>query len=196
MTHDDSFDGSVDARGAADKSECVRRSVLRGAVVLGAVGVGGALSFIGGGSSGSASLISARGTTPVAGTGAAAAPAGAAPAGAAPAGAAPAAGAPAGARAAKGRLVGPASKIPVGGGAIFDKAQVVVTQPTAGVYKAFDAMCTHEKCILAEVADGTINCACHGGKFSITDGSAVQIPPIDPLPPKTVTVAGGKVYVA
>lgn len=184
MTHDDSSDGFVDSPGAADKSECVRRSVLRGAVVLGAVGAGGALSFIGGGSSrSSASLTSAA-----APAGAAAAPAAAAPA------AAGAAAAPAAAAGAKKKALGPVTAIPVGGGVIYEKAQTVVTQPTAGVYKAFDAMCTHEKCILADVSGGTINCACHGGKYSITDGSVVKIPPVAPLAPKTVAVEAGKVY--
>lgn len=91
--------------------------------------------------------------------------------------------------------LGPASAIPVGGGVIYDKAKVVVTQPTAGVYKAFDATCTHQKCLLASVKGGTINCACHGGKYSITDGSAVHLPAKTPLPPRTVTVTGGNVSV-
>ena len=183
MTHDDSLDGAVDDGGAAVKSECVRRSVLRGAVVLGAVGIGGALSRVGASSSGAASLTSAQGSTPATGTGASAAPA--------------SGGAVTGATnvAKKGRSLGPASKVPVGGGVIFQKAQVVVTQPTAGVFKAFDAMCTHQKCLVTEVTGGTINCPCHGAKFSITDGTVVSFFPItDDLPAKgTVTVAGGKV---
>lgn len=183
MTPDNSPESAVDARGAADKSECVRRSVLRGAVVLGAVGIGGALSRVGAGSSSiaSPSFASAQGSAPVTGTGAAAAPA--------------SGGTKVGGGAKKGRSLGPASAVTVGGGVIFKAAQVVVTQPTAGVYKAFDATCTHQKCLLANVAGGTINCACHRSGFSITDGSAVAPPAIDPLPAKTVTVAGGKLFV-
>lgn len=186
MTHDDSPDTAVDARDAADKPECVRRSVLRGAVVLGAVAVGGGLSRLGSGSSSSdASLASAESSTPVTGTGAAAAPAGGAAA------------APAsrGTGAKKGRALGLASKVPVGGGVIYGAAKVVVTQPTAGVYKAFSATCTHQQCLLADVSGGTINCACHGGAFAIADGSAVKFPAIDPLPVKTVTVVGDKLIV-
>lgn len=181
MIDDDSPDRAVDAGRAADKPECVRRSVLRGGVVLGAVAIGGALSRIGAGPSGAASL--SANSTPTTGTGAP--PVKATPVKAAAPGTAP-----------KGKAVGLASKIPVGGGVIFAKAAVVVTQPTAGEYKAFTANCTHEKCLLADVSDGTINCACHGGKFSITDGSAVQFPAIDPLTAKTVTVAGGKLIVS
>ena len=96
-----------------------------------------------------------------------------------------------------GKAVGLASQVPVGGGMIFPKAQVVVTQPTAGEFKAFDANCTHQACLVVEVADGTINCACHGAKFSITDGSNTTFFPItDPLRPKSVTVSGGKIIVA
>jgi nitrite reductase/ring-hydroxylating ferredoxin subunit len=109
--------------------------------------------------------------------------------------AAPAAAAPAGTGARAGAPLGPAKAIPVGGGVIYEKEKVVVTQPTAGVYKGFDAMCTHQKCLLAEVKGGTINCACHGAKFSITDGSVVKPPAPDPLPPKNVTVTGGQVSV-
>jgi len=112
---------------------------------------------------------------------------------AAPAPAAPAAAAPSRTGARAGAPLGPASAIPVGGGVIYEKAKVVVTQPTAGVYKGFDATCTHQKCLLADVQGGTINCACHGAKYSITDGSVVKPPATEPLPPRKVTVAGGNV---
>src|SRR5918994_4238548 len=75
--------------------------------------------------------------------------------------------------------------IPVGGGKIFPDAQAVVTQPKSGEFKAFTAVCTHQMCIVAEVAE-TINCNCHGSKFSITDGSVVTGPAPSPLPAKTV----------
>ncbi|MCW2787489.1 MAG: Rieske (2Fe-2S) protein [Marmoricola sp.] len=68
------------------------------------------------------------------------------------------------------------SEIPVGGGKIFTDDQVVVTQPTAGVFKAFSAVCTHQGCILSSVASGRIDCGCHGSEFSIVDGHNVQGP--------------------
>jgi nitrite reductase/ring-hydroxylating ferredoxin subunit len=68
------------------------------------------------------------------------------------------------------------SDIPEGGGAIFADQKVVVTQPTAGEFKAFSAVCTHQSCLLANVSDGTVNCSCHGSKFSIEDGSNVAGP--------------------
>jgi Rieske Fe-S protein len=42
---------------------------------------------------------------------------------------------------------------------------------------------------VATVTD-TINCDCHGGKFSIEDGSVVGGPALAPLRSETVTVQG------
>ena len=87
------------------------------------------------------------------------------------------------------------SDIPTGGGTIFAAAQTVITQPKAGEFKAFTAVCTHQQCIVADVTD-TINCNCHGSKFSITDGSVVNPPAQTPLAAKKVTVTGETITVA
>ena len=87
------------------------------------------------------------------------------------------------------------SEIPVGSGKIFADAETVITQPTAGEFKAFSSICTHQQCPVAEVTD-TINCKCHGSKFSIADGSVVSPPAETPLAAKTVTVNGDTVSVA
>jgi Rieske Fe-S protein len=55
--------------------------------------------------------------------------------------------------------------VPVGGGLIAAASQIVITQPTAGTFKAFTSICTHQQCPVANVANGTINCDCHGSKF-------------------------------
>ncbi len=79
--------------------------------------------------------------------------------------------------------------IPVGSGKVFPDAKAVITQPKKGEFKAFSAVCTHQGCLVETVTD-TINCPCHGSKYSITDGSVVNPPAPKPLPEKTIKVSG------
>jgi nitrite reductase/ring-hydroxylating ferredoxin subunit len=92
--------------------------------------------------------------------------------------------------------LGATSEVPVGGGKIFTSAKVVVTQPSAGEYKAFSAVCTHAQCIVDQVADGTIDCPCHGSKFSAKDGSVITGPASSPLPSQKISVSSGKISLA
>jgi Rieske Fe-S protein len=88
---------------------------------------------------------------------------------------------------------GPIAKkadVPVGGGKIFKDEKVVITQPTAGDFKAFSAVCTHQGCVVAKVVGQDIDCACHGSKFSLADGSVVNGPATKPLQALKVTASG------
>ena len=95
-----------------------------------------------------------------------------------------------------GEKIGPTSDVPVGGGKIYADQKLVVTQPSGGDFKAFSAICTHQGCLVASVAGGTINCPCHGSKFSIEDGSVQGGPAPSALEAVTVTVKGGEITTA
>jgi Rieske Fe-S protein len=88
------------------------------------------------------------------------------------------------------------SDIAVGGGAIFADQQVVVTQPTTGEFKCFTAICTHQGCLVASVSDGTINCDCHGSKYSIENGDVEEGPATFPLSEVPITVSGDEITFA
>lgn len=80
------------------------------------------------------------------------------------------------------------AQIPVGGGVVLEKLKVVVTQPTAGDYKAFSAVCPHQGCTVGGVADGAITCPCHGSRFDMTTGAVTQGPATKGLEAKGLTV--------
>ncbi|MGQ0625746.1 MAG: Rieske (2Fe-2S) protein [Sporichthyaceae bacterium] len=86
--------------------------------------------------------------------------------------------------------------IEVGGGRIIKGANLVITQPTAGEFKAFTATCTHESTDLNKVSDGLITCPRHGSAFSVTDGSVVRSPAPSPLTAVAITVKNGFISLA
>jgi Rieske Fe-S protein len=88
------------------------------------------------------------------------------------------------------------SEVPVDGGKILTAAEVVVTQPTQGDFKAFSAICTHLGCTVRSIEHGQIVCPCHGSHFSIKNGAVLSGPAPAPLPAKTVSVKGGEISVS
>jgi len=95
-----------------------------------------------------------------------------------------------------GTVLGKTSDIPEGGGKIFKDSGVVVTQPTAGEYKAFSSKCTHQGCAVTGITNGVITCPCHKSEFSVTDGSVKKGPATQALPEQTITVSGDSISLA
>jgi len=85
------------------------------------------------------------------------------------------------------------SEVPVEGGVVFPDPAVVVTQPAAGDIKCFSAVCPHQGCLVASVEANEILCPCHGSLFSAQDGSVIQGPARQGLPPVDIAVEGDSV---
>lgn len=87
------------------------------------------------------------------------------------------------------KAIAKAADVPVGGGTVLKEEKLVVTQPTAGSFRCFTAVCTHQGCLVNKVENGTIDCPCHGSKFKDTDGAVAKGPATRPLAEKKITVA-------
>ncbi|MDX3006783.1 Rieske (2Fe-2S) protein [Kribbella solani] len=176
-----------------------RRTVLRCAAMAALVGAGAPiLAACGGNDTSGTSGGTGTGTAPTGSAPTGSAPTGSAPTGSAPTGSGPTGSGPTGSGPASGTpsaggggtVLGPVSDVPVGGGKVFTDAKVVVTQPTAGQYKGFSAICTHQGNPIGSVENGQIVCPFHNSHFSITDGSPVSGPAATPLPAVNVKVQG------
>lgn len=85
--------------------------------------------------------------------------------------------------------------VPVGGGLVVADAEVVITQPTAGDYKVFTAVCTHSGCLVAEVT-ATIDCPCHGSTFDLTTGEPTGGPAPSALDAVDFQISGDQVVLS
>jgi Rieske Fe-S protein len=84
--------------------------------------------------------------------------------------------------------------VPVGGGVVLGDQKVVVTRDKSGKASAFSAVCTHQGCLVASVAAGTIDCPCHGSKFDAGTGEPVAGPAQSPLPRVEIQQRDGAVF--
>jgi nitrite reductase/ring-hydroxylating ferredoxin subunit len=182
----------VDHRDSPTDACPARRTVLRAAGVVGAGGVGAAALAACGGSTtpaGPAAAAASPSTGAATSSGSASA-SGAATSSGGTTSSAAAAGA--------GGISVPVADIPVGGGKAFPDATppYVVTQATAGQFKAFDGTCTHQGCSVTKVRDGHIVCPCHNSMFDLATGAPTAASPAKkPLAGRTATLNGSAVVI-
>ena len=93
--------------------------------------------------------------------------------------------------------VGSASAMGVGKAAklTHGSTTVIVSQPSAGEYKAFSTVCTHQGCQVQVQDSNRIVCPCHGSEYAVADGSVVHGPAEEALTSYPVQVKGGKIFV-
>ncbi len=90
------------------------------------------------------------------------------------------------------------SEIPIGSGKKFvvEGVPILVTQPRAGEFRGFSAVCTHAGFVMTNVANSEIKCDNHGALYSADDGSVLSGPAPRALGKVTVTVEGDDVLVS
>jgi len=91
-------------------------------------------------------------------------------------------------------LLAPLAAVPTGGGIVLAAKGVVLTKGGNGAVHGFSSICTHEGCTLAEVANGTIDCPCHGSRFNATTGAVVHGPATRPLPTVQIVLRNNDIY--
>lgn len=85
--------------------------------------------------------------------------------------------------------------IPVGGGVVYTDSRVVVTQPEAGEFRCFSAVCTHSGCLVSGVST-SITCSCHASSFDLATGEVLGGPAPAPLPAVDFTIKKDQVVLS
>ena len=94
--------------------------------------------------------------------------------------------------------VGKADQVRTGQLAAFDvDGRRVAVANVDGRYYAFDDVCTHEECSLAEgeLEGMRVTCPCHGGQFDVASGAAVTPPVVTPVKTYQVRLEGGELRI-
>lgn len=88
--------------------------------------------------------------------------------------------------------------IPIGSGKKFDVegVPILITQPRAGEFRGFSAVCTHAGFVMSNVANSEIKCDNHGAVYSADDGSVLSGPAPRALGKVIVTIEGDDVLVS
>jgi nitrite reductase/ring-hydroxylating ferredoxin subunit len=93
------------------------------------------------------------------------------------------------------RVIAQTREIPVGGSKIFtyptDIEPCLLLHPAENSYVAYSRICTHTSCpVFYRPEENRIVCPCHGGVYSVADGSVIAGPPPRPLPRITLEQRG------
>jgi Rieske Fe-S protein len=89
----------------------------------------------------------------------------------------------------------PAAEVPEGGAVFREGDHVIVSQPSPGDFRAFDATCPHEGCAVSRTDGADLLCPCHGSRFRMDTGEVVRGPAERALTGLTVEVEGDTVRV-
>jgi nitrite reductase/ring-hydroxylating ferredoxin subunit len=81
--------------------------------------------------------------------------------------------------------------VPVGGGTVV--GDVLLVQPVAGTFKAYDAACPHKGVKVSPPKDGVATCPAHNSTFSIADGARMSGPATSGLKEIAITVDGSRI---
>lgn len=93
---------------------------------------------------------------------------------------------------ADGAVVARLADVPEGGGLVLTDRRVVLVRDGDDV-AGFSAVCTHQGCLVDEVADGEIRCPCHGSAYDARSGDVVRGPAQQALAEVDVDVRDGQV---
>lgn len=101
-------------------------------------------------------------------------------------------------RSAPALVIAHAGEIPVGGTKIFqyptDVAPCILVRTAETSYVGYSRICTHNSCpVFYRPDESAFECRCHGGLFSLADGSVLAGPPPRPLPRIQLIVRGNDI---
>jgi nitrite reductase/ring-hydroxylating ferredoxin subunit len=98
---------------------------------------------------------------------------------------------PATSSAASAAVLARTADVPVAGGTVV--GAVLLVQPVAGTFKAYDAACPHKGVLLKAPADGVVKCPAHGSTFRAADGSLLGGPATRGLTEIAIAVDGADI---
>ncbi|MEV4131744.1 Rieske (2Fe-2S) protein [Dactylosporangium sp. NPDC049742] len=83
------------------------------------------------------------------------------------------------------------AEIPVGGGEVV--GDVLIVQPVAGTFKAYNAACPHKGVKVTAPKDGVATCPAHNSTFAIADGARMSGPATTGLKEIAIKVDAGRI---